>query len=382
MKKLLLSCLLLIPFYFLRASTIDEVEPNNSVASANSITPVFNNLVALDTLKGEINPINDTDFVSLTLPVGYNYRISAFAKDGDNDSQHYSCDIKFSIKVGAGEWSPFIDVSTNGIITTPTEVNVRITGYSTSSTGTYSLIFKIERTTDNYVKVYGLDSESSYGLSSLKNDTAINVECTGSWTATSSEPSWLTINEPSGSGKGRLKFTVGASTVLTNRSAQIVVQSGSASSTFYIYQDRFIALDNYETNDEESKASALLAIFDNDIAEVTTQNANFHNRNDVDYYKLKLDTNFSYLIKAGYCDRANNLNDTLVYTGGVASPAKIKLNDSDYKDFTNKLLCKGSDSVTFRMEPSFGGIGSYKLVATIQKIHGDFIMSDEKNIKY
>lgn len=370
MKKFSFLLLLLanIMGFQIFAGNINETEPNNSIATKNTVTPTFVEDESNDTIFASLQAEKDTDFIALSLPAGYNYNVYARALDSYTMSDTtYKADVKFMYKIGNGEWSSAYDSYVYDILSpASTIIYFKVCGYYSSAIGKYGLSFSTERSTSNYLNV-----ENSYiYLSSLKNDTAVSITCTGGWTASSSQ-TWLVLGSTSGTGNNKIAFSVQPNATTVQRTAKITISSGTVSESVTVYQDPYVSPDSYEPNDTVTKASLLTATFVNDKAIVTTQNANIHVRDNYDYYKLKFQTGYNYLIKTKIYD-TYNAKGTSEYTGNASFGIK------DYNDYyfswNDAFICKDTNSVFVQIYPD--AVGTYELEQTIERFTGEILQAE------
>ena len=133
--------------------------------------------------------------------------------------------------------------------------------------------------------------------------------------------------------------------------------------------------DIYEANNTISTAYSLMPVFIDDMAEVNTNGANFHNSSDVDYFKITLPSGYSYQIipilqDFYYNDDITYSVDAKFYVSNDAvSWSNAFDNDGNIMD-PNTPIAQFNDGgvVYFKVLPSFAGdIGTYSLHVYISR---------------
>ncbi len=133
--------------------------------------------------------------------------------------------------------------------------------------------------------------------------------------------------------------------------------------------------DIYEANNTISAAYSLMPVFTDDMAEVNTNGANFHNSSDVDYFKITLPSGYSYQIipilqDFYYNDDITYSVDAKFYVSNDAvSWSNAFDNDGNIMD-PNTPIAQFNDGgvVYFKVLPSFAGdIGTYSLHVYISR---------------
>ena len=130
--------------------------------------------------------------------------------------------------------------------------------------------------------------------------------------------------------------------------------------------------DMYESNNTVSTAYPLTAVFNNDMAEVNTNGANFHNSTDVDYFKIVLPSGYEYGIIPVLQD--NYYNDDITYsvdakfyyavnnTTSWTGPIDLDGNIIEYIQNQYLPTLANGGTIYFKVEPTFPGyIGTYSL---------------------
>jgi hypothetical protein len=125
-----------------------------------------------------------------------------------------------------------------------------------------------------------------------------------------------------------------------------------------------IPQDNYEDNNTVAKAYKMALSFSADKANTFTSNANIHIEDDVDYYKIDLESNYNYEISARIND-ALDTDDNKTYTlDALVSYSFDGENWSDPFDdvISDDITKKQGGTLFFKVAPYFAGEkGTYTL---------------------
>ena len=156
---------------------------------------------------------------------------------------------------------------------------------------------------------------------------------------------------------------------------RVVVNSpdNSTSTTYTITVNRELVVnaDRYEPNNIFVLAYTLPLSFADDLATVETTGSNFHNKTDIDYYKINLPTGYNYSISARlqdlhYCDDEDN-----IYTVDAIFTCSTNGNDwsETYDDIIpGNIIVMNGGIVYFRVLPYFeGDEGNYLLIVNVER---------------
>ena len=125
--------------------------------------------------------------------------------------------------------------------------------------------------------------------------------------------------------------------------------------------------DNYEKNNKIDSAFTINNNFINDSLNFSTNGANIHNKNDIDYFKVILNENYLYNINLNVQDINNtdtlSLNSILYYANSKSSKWS-----SGYSNYIPNLTLYGPDTLYIYVGPYFlGNFGTYKLNLIIKR---------------
>ena len=233
-------------------SDIYEVN-NDETASYNGfvINPANNN-TNIKTVSADIHNNTDVDYYKIQMPASYNYSISSRVHDSYNngDGQIYSCDVKYSYKIGTGNWSSIENTQHNPfIVSGGTDVYFKIEPYTIGNTGTYILEVNIDKlysisgtVTSNSIGLPGVsidygsgttttDASGNYSLSVLSGSNIIITPSKSSFTFT---PANIALTNISTNQYG-LNFTAPAAPVLTVSATSLTIAApANSTNTFDI----------------------------------------------------------------------------------------------------------------------------------------------------
>jgi len=143
--------------------------------------------------------------------------------------------------------------------------------------------------------------------------------------------------------------------------------------------------DMYEVNNSESSPYNFIVSFITDSSHYTTSNANLHQIDDFDYYKISLPQGYNYTINARLHDSYNSANGK-VYTCDVFLTYYDGIVWSEIFDdiiFKDIVINNGGD-VIFSVAPYFqGNTGSYDLEFSIKRndITSGIISESKDNVQ-
>ncbi|HMN06104.1 MAG TPA: C10 family peptidase [Flavobacteriales bacterium] len=137
--------------------------------------------------------------------------------------------------------------------------------------------------------------------------------------------------------------------------------------------------DPYEANNTQGQAHSMPVNFSGNNANVATTEANIHNGNDRDFYKVVLPAGFSYTINARLHDSWNSGNGNTYSVDGLWSwSTNGSTWSTTYDDvMPGNITLNNGGTVWFQVAPYFpGNVGTYLLQMNIQRnttvgIHGE-----------
>lgn len=130
--------------------------------------------------------------------------------------------------------------------------------------------------------------------------------------------------------------------------------------------------DQYEVNDEEEQAANLPVVFNNNQATVITTNSNFHDDEDLDFYKINLESGYKYTVTPNLQDIYFSKN-SIVYT---ATAIYVYSTDSGEnwsevttsKEASPEIILNNGGTIIFGVRQMFPGLdGTYLLDMTIDR---------------
>ncbi|MEZ4527398.1 MAG: C10 family peptidase [Desulfobacterales bacterium] len=363
----------------------DSYESNNTQVSAALLTLNFSAYSAsVKTSGANFHDSTDTDYFRISLASGYDYILLARLHDSykSADGQNYSADAKFNYDAGTG-WSasvydteaPEIRISGGGT------VYFMVEPYFQGETGTYALEISAVRvpsgTTQPFLYVTPLSSNVSYSSVWTKYSVVNAGGGTLEWEAAGSSDWIYVVSRPSENAVYvNYSYNFGAA-----RSGTVTVTATGATNspqTIEIHQaaGMMVAADSYESNNIQSSAALLQAVFSGDTAVVRARNATLHTYDDRDWYAVTLPAGYDYTVSPRLHDRYSS-NDGNTYTCDLAfyyyTPDGIMHYDYDdgyyyygYDTDAEAFQISDGGTVYFEAEPwSYGEAGTYTFEVAI-----------------
>jgi hypothetical protein len=121
--------------------------------------------------------------------------------------------------------------------------------------------------------------------------------------------------------------------------------------------------DAYEPNNSAAAASNCPINFVNDVASMTTTDANFNKLNDTDYYKFTMPVGYDYLVKSSAYDKYYNQS-----VGGYTVDADVMYNvnnswwNGSFDNYVDSFIIHGGETLTYMVYPyTQYSMGHYQL---------------------
>ena len=133
------------------------------------------------------------------------------------------------------------------------------------------------------------------------------------WTAESSV-GWITITSGSGTGEGNVGYSYAENTLPSPRWGRITI-AGTRLDCIVVQAGHQAPRDDYEPNNLPGEARLLPASFSsglqqNATASIDISPASCHLASDVDYYKIELETGYTYTLSGALYDRGHRINNS------------------------------------------------------------------------
>ena len=396
------------------APVADMYESNNTVSTSYSLTPVFtDDMAEVNTNGANFHNSTDVDYFKITLPSGYSYQIIPVLQDYYyNDNITYSVDAMFFASDDAVSWSNAID--NDGSVTNPNTIMVqysdggvvyfKVLPSSAGDIGTYSLQVYILRqinpdqyepnntastaynlgtvssnsanytvdanfhlATDNdYYKVI-LPPDYSYTINANLSDSYNNSNYTADAKfATSQDGTNWSSNY--GSNMPALTFTNGG--VIYFRVLPYTDhETGTYQLQISITRQGGVTPDMYETNNFVSTAYLLASVDENETS--LDAEATFHISSDVDYYKINLPPDYTYLVDVALFDHANEPSSYTVDAKIAVSTDFGNTWSSYYGSTIPTMTFEHSGRPYYKVVPQQdGSTGTYRLHIDVSRMTG------------
>ncbi|PGH39673.1 MAG: hypothetical protein CRN43_07655, partial [Candidatus Nephrothrix sp. EaCA] len=309
--------------------TPDRYEPNNTAAQATPLTATSaQNASVFHISSVNCHETNDADIYKIELETGYTYTFSGafYSASKPNEDRHYTLIGNMSYSTNGVDWSD--------------EVNRELL-HATVPGGT--LYLKIEPHWGGQVGTYAAKIEiriaaaagCSYTLSPDKRATReegsdrVTVRTSAPsciWSAVSNAD-WITLASGASrhdAGEGSVAYSYRANMAPEPRAGRIAI----AGKTYTVAQPgRPLAADRYEPNNTASQARLLTPAFAQNVGTVNISPASCHPAGDVDYYKIELETGYSYSFSGDLYDLYNQ-NEGSNYT--LYAKISYSINDADW----------------------------------------------------
>src|SRR6218665_432649 len=331
------------------------------------------NVATVDISPASCHLTSDVDYYKIELETGYTYRLSGAPHASDNqvNNSNYTLDAEISYSSDNGaNWSRPADSQLSPATVPGGTLYLKIGG--AGSAGTYAAKIEIKRLTAVGC-TYSLSAVSKRATMQAGSDQ-IAVTATGAsscfWAAFSND-GWITITSgASAAVSGNVGYSYTENTSPSSRRGTITI----AGQTYTVTQaGRPLPPDSYEPNDSPGAAHLLEANFSpslqpNAIASIHISSANCHATNDVDYYKIELEPEYTYTLSGALYDSENQINNS-----NYTLDAKISYstdNGSNWREAENSRLfpnAVGGATLYLKIEPySRGGAGTYAALIDIR----------------
>lgn len=399
------------------APIADIYESNNTISSAYSLTPVFTNDVAeVNTNGANFHNSTDVDYFKIVLPSGYEYGIIPVLQDYYyNDDITYSVDAKFYYAVNnTTSWIGPIDLDGNIIeyiqnqylptLSDGGTIYFKVEPTFQGEIGTYSLHVELFRqinpdqyepnntaslaynlgtvntgsanysvnanfhlTTDNdYYKVI-LPPDYSYTINANLSDSYNNSNYTADAKfATSQDGTNWSSNY--GSNMPALTFTNGG--VIYFRVLPYTDhETGTYQLQISITRQGGVTPDMYEPNNTVSTAYLLASVDETETS--LDAEATFHISSDVDYYKINLPPDYTYLVDVALFDHANEPSSYTVDAKIAVSTDFGNTWSSYYGSTIPTMTFEHSGRPYYKVVPQQdGSTGTYRLHIDVSRMTG------------
>jgi len=354
----------------LERDTYEGNEGNNTKDKAYRFpAPTFTQNVGIVNILQASCLAGDVDYYKIELAAGYTYRLSGALYDltNQNEGSNYTLNAQISYLTNGSEWSRAADSQLGpATVLGGTALYLRIepSGSGTSRTGTYAAKIEIKRAAAAGC-TYSLSPERMEATApAYSGQVTVATGSSCIWTATSNVD-WITITSgASAIGSGNVAYSYTENTSLYSRTGTITI----ADKTYTVIQARrLVPPDSYEPNNSKEEARVLSANFSpslqpNASASIHISPASCHLTGDVDYYKIELDTRYTYTLNGLLYDLRNQNED-----GNYTLDAKISYstdNGSTWSAEANYRLSPKTMSggtLYLRIEPlsSRDDVGTY-----------------------
>ena len=330
---------------------VDSVK-NTSLASASNYT----NGITF-TSKGDFAMLPGTYYI------GIYFRVTGGSWSMVSDNNSYTNFVRIKVKNTntISLYTP-MSISPSGNLIAGKSVSVNLNIANSSNTlfeGTYDLsLYTMSGTkaaTIQRMTGMTLNASSHYATSLTFSTTNLNV----------TPGTYLLILEHLPLG-GNWQFT--GSTASNQNPVVVIVQNAPAPP------------DKYEPNNTVSQAYNLALNYSGNVASRNTDSSTIHTSNDIDYYKINIDSGYTYVITARLQDSYNS-NNGITYTldavFSYSTDSSIWSQTYDYV-MQNTISASGVGSVYFMVSPYFSGeMGTYRFDVSVTRSP---ILSSAKDI--
>ena len=293
-----------------QAPAPDSREPNNTVALASLLTPVFVENASVTPISSvNCHATDDVDIYKVELLDRYTYRLSGDIYGAYNQNSNYTLFAKISYSTNGINWSTPTEFQLPPAIVPGGTLYLKIESYNGRDVGTYGAKIEIKRLTAVGC-AYSLSAtrkEAMQGAGSEQIAVTTGSPCI--WTATSNNKEWITITSgASAESSGSVGYSYTENKSLFPRTGTLMI----AGQTYTVTQAA-LAPDSYEPNDTPETARLLEANFSPRFepeasASIDISRATCHINSDADYYKINLGTEYAYTFRAALYDKLNQVN--------------------------------------------------------------------------
>src|SRR6218665_3843792 len=358
----------------IQAPPPDSNEDNNATARATPLTAAFtNNASVIHISSVNCHTENDVDYYKIALEAG-TYTLSGTLYDllHPNESKRYTLAAQISYSTDNGHW---IRAASSQLLpaTVPGgTLYLKIQSsnpYSNWGVGTYAAKIEIKRagTADC---PYTLSPDKQVTQAAGSDQVAVTSASSCFW-ATTSDVEWITVASGSGTGEGHVAYSYLANRATEPRIGHLTIAGKTYTVTQAGCRLEPDAYEGDEGNNTLAKAYQFPALTFNEhnVGTVNILQASCHLYNDLDYYKIELETGYTYRLSGALHDRLNQVNNSN-YT--FDAQISYSINNDNWSVPARSQLSPATvlgGTLYLKIEPrSSGSTGTYAAKIEIKRV--------------
>src|SRR6218665_1178548 len=358
-----------------QAPPSDRYEENNTAAQAFLLaSEAIQNASVIHISSANCHTEGDVDYYKINLGTGHTYTLSGTLYDSENPNEgnRYTLEAKISYSINNVNWSYPTNRQLSPDIVSGGTLYLKIEPRRSNHTGTYAAKIEIKRVSTEGC-TYNLSAVSKEATAQAGSDQ-VTVRTTGSscfWVA-ESNLKWITLTSGSGTGEGNATYSCLANMAPSPRTGRLTI----AGQTYTVTQAGLpLAADAYEGNEgnnTKDKAYQFPALILNEqnVGTADISQASCHSESDVDYYKIELETGYTYRLSGALYDRGNQINNSN-YTLDVK--ISFSTNNGSTWSYPNDRQLSSETvqgrSLYLKIEPySSGNTGTYAAKIEIKRV--------------
>src|SRR6218665_893999 len=296
-----------------QAPAPDRHEENNTGARASSLaSEAIQNESVIHISSANCHLASDVDYYKIELVTGYTYRLSGALYDSENPNEgnRFTLDAKISYSINDANWSAPNDKLLPATVRGGT-LYLKIEPFNSSGgVGTYAVKIEIKRAGTTGCTYTLLPANKQVTPEAGSDRVAVTSASTCFW-ATTSDVKWITVESGRGTGEGHVAYSYLANMETEPRTGHLTI----AAQTYTVPQEgrplAAYAYEGNEGNNTQDKAYQFPALTFNEhnVGTVNILQASCH-LNDLDYYKIELETGYTSRLSGALHDRKNQVNNS------------------------------------------------------------------------
>src|SRR6218665_3840811 len=295
----------------------DRYEPNNTTAQATPLNATFTqNASIVHISSANCHEIRDADIYKIELGTEYTYTLSGALKLYNTISNsHFDGKISYSTDNGLNWRRSSVGYNLSSAAVPGGTLYLKIEPARYDDVGTYAAKIEIKRS-GTAGCTYTLSPNKQAAKEAGSDQVTVTTSAPSCIWAATSDVSWITLASGSGTGSRNVAYSYQANMATAPRTGHITI----AGQTYTVTQEaRPLIADAYEGNEGNNikdKAYQFPALtFTQNVGTADISSASCHLKSDVDYYKIVLETGYTYRLSGalyGFYNQIDNSNYTLV----------------------------------------------------------------------
>src|SRR6218665_926583 len=357
-----------------QAPAPDRHEENNTAAQAFSLaSKALQNDSVIHISSVNCHTADDVDIYKIALGAHYTYTLSGALYDLLNQSEgnRYTLDAKISYSTNGNgtAWSEPVDRQLLPATVPGGTLYLKIEPFS-RGVGTYSAKIKKKRAGTTGCP-YTLPPANKQAAKAEGADRVAVNSASTCFCATTSDVKWITVESGSGTGEGHAAYSYLANMSPNPRTGHLTIADQTYTVTQAGRQLEPDAYEGSEGNNTQAKAHPFPAptFNEHNVGTVNILQASCHLANDLDFYKIELETGYTYRLSGALHDEDNQVNHSN-YT--LDAKISYSINNANWSETTDSQLSIETvqgGSLYLKIEPYYNGdTGTYAAKIEIKRV--------------